>query len=261
MSQPYPRTLERVAEWAADPDVLGVVWVGSRSRGYGDRYADDDLDVLLTPEAHAKVDPAASFVMEREPASDPPRLVFDAYLTSLAALEAKAASTRDLDHWPYERAAVLFARDGRVAAAVAAAAAMPPAFRRARIQHGALDAVLAIARAKKAAWRELPAAHAMLVARGAKALVRVVFALEGRWAPLDHWLDPELGSLADAAGAVPALLDAIVAGRHEALQEALTRLQPALEAEGCPEATGYGAFQARLIHPDRAAERAVHGLD
>lgn len=259
--EPYERTLERVAEFAADPEVLGVVWVGSRSRGYGDAMADDDLDVLLTPAAHAKVDPADSFVMERHPSADPPRLVFDAYLTSLAALQAKAASSRDVDHWPYERARVLFAREPAVEAAVRAAAAMAPGFRQARILHGALDTVVAIARARKAEKRELPVATAMLLARGAKALTRVLFALERRWAPLDHWLDPELASLADPVGAVPALIDAITGGRWEDLQTALDRLQRQLEAEGCPSAGAYGPFQAQLLHPTRAQERAIHGLD
>jgi hypothetical protein len=138
---------------------------------------------------------------------------------------------------------------------------MDPAFRRARIQHGALDTVLAIARARKAERRGLPAATATLVARGAKALTRTMFALEHRWAPLDHWLDPELRSLADPAGAVPALFEAITGGGHAALQQALERLQPRLEAEGCPPAGGYGKFQAELVHPARAAERAIHGLD
>lgn len=257
----YARTRERVMAWADDPDVVGVVWVGSRSRGYGDRFSDDDLDVVLTPAAHARIDPADSFVMELEPTADPPRLVYDAYMTSLEALTAKAASTRDVDHWPYEKAVVLFDRDGRVTHAVRAAAAMDEAFRRARIQHGALDTVVAIARARKTDKRGMPAATATLVARGAKALTRALFALEHRWAPLDHWLEPELRSLADPSGAVPALHEAIVHSSHASLGEALTRLQPLLEREGCPTPSGYGAFQSELQHPARAAERALHGLD
>jgi len=39
----FPRTLERIAHWKADPEVLGVVWVGSKSRGYGGAKSDDDL--------------------------------------------------------------------------------------------------------------------------------------------------------------------------------------------------------------------------
>ena len=257
----YPRTRERLLAWAADPEVEGVVWVGSKSRGHGDQFSDDDLDVLLTPAAFARVDPTDSFVMERDPVAVPPRLTYDAKLTSLAELRAKTGSHADIDHWPYEQAPVLFDRDGEVAKAVQAAAHLPPAFRTARIQHGALDVVLAVARAKKTVMRNLPASTHLLVARGAKALTRVLFALEHRWAPLDHWLEPELASLADPHAAGALLIEALTQGRYEPLQEALTRLQPLLEREGVPEPTGYGRLQMEIMHPARAAERAIHGLD
>ena len=62
----HPRTRERLADWRADPEVRGVLWVGSRSRGYGDQMSDDDLEILLTPEAHARITPGEDFEVERE---------------------------------------------------------------------------------------------------------------------------------------------------------------------------------------------------
>jgi hypothetical protein len=256
----HPRTRERVAEWAADPDVVGVVWVGSKSRGHGDAMSDDDLEVLLTPEAFARLAPADSYEMERDPVAEPPRLVYDAQFSSLAVLQAKVESTRDLDHWPYERSPVLFDRDGSVTLAVRANAVMDPAFRRARIQHGALDTVLAIGRARKTDLRQFPAATAMLVARGAKALSRVIFALENRWVPLDHWLEPELRTLADPAGASQLLVEALTCSSPALLQVALDRLQAQLEHEGFPR-TGLAQFFSEVMHPSRAAERVIHGLN
>ncbi len=257
----HPRTRERVAAWAADPDVVGAVWVGSRSRGHGDALSDDDLEVLLTPAAFARLAPGDSYVTELDPVADPPRLVYDAQLTTLDTLRAKAGSLRDLDHWPYERAQVLVDRDGSVAAAVRAAAVMDPAFRHARIRHGALDTVLATARARKSNKRGFRAATCLLVARGAKALSRVLFALEGRWAPLDHWLEPELRTLADPAGAGPLIVEALTHGRPEPLQAALERLQPQLAPEGFPPPAGYEQFYVEMMHPSRTAERAIHGLN
>lgn len=257
----HPRTRERVGEWAADPDVLGVVWVGSKSRGHGDSMSDDDLEVLLTPEAFRRLAPVDSYAMERDPVADPPKLIYDAQLTSLTVLQAKAASPRDLDHWPYERAPILFDRDGAATAAVRAAAVMPAEFSQARLLHGALDTVLAIARARKTGTRGFPAATAMLVARGAKALSRVIFALEDRWVPLDHWLEPELATLTDSVGAAPLLIQALVETRHEPLQAALERLQPQLEAAGFPPAAQRATFFSEIMHADRAAERAIHGLN
>jgi predicted nucleotidyltransferase len=44
----FPETAARVEAWAADPDVLGVLLVGSKARGHEDNRSDDDLEVLLT---------------------------------------------------------------------------------------------------------------------------------------------------------------------------------------------------------------------
>ncbi|MDB5098133.1 MAG: hypothetical protein JWM80_2554 [Cyanobacteria bacterium RYN_339] len=257
MQTPYPETLERVAAWRADPEVEAIVWIGSRSRGLAGDDADDDLEVYLAPAAFALVDPLDSFVMEPAPGSDPPRLIYDAQLTTLAQLQAKAASSSDPDHWTYERAQVLFDRTGVVTEAAKQAAVMAPAFRRARIQHGTLDALIAVNRIKKSQRRGNEASTRMLVARAVKALSRVVFALEGRWVPLDHWLEPELRTL---GGEAPLLLEGLLGSCYQPLQEALERLTPRLADEGFP-ATDRARFGAELRHPARAAERAIHGLD
>jgi hypothetical protein len=167
----------------------------------------------------------------------------------------------DLDHWPYERARVLFDRHGDVAPAVAAAGRMDPGFRVARLRHGVLDTWIAMRRARKSRDRRYPVAVRALVARGCRALARVVFALEHRWVPLDHWLEAELRTLADPSGVTPRLQEAWLAGHPEALDAALTGLAATLEAEGVP--AGIEPIRAlffELIHRSNAAERAVHGI-
>ena len=104
------------------------------------------------------------------------------------------------------------------------------------------------------------AAGRLLVARGARALARIVFALEGRWVPLDHWLEPELATLTDPASVVPMLLAALREGNPKPLEEALSRLEEPLAAEGVARSDGRRALFLELIHPSKAAERAVHGL-
>src|SRR5690348_10119885 len=107
MGEIFPETAARVAAWAAQPEVLGVLLVGSRSRGHADALSDDDLEVLLTDAAAAARAPTdcSEVLITGEGASR--RMIYDAQYLGRRALEAKAGSPHDLDHWPYERAAVL----------------------------------------------------------------------------------------------------------------------------------------------------------
>lgn len=259
MAQPlFPETLAAIEAWKARPEVLGVVHVGSKSRGHGDERSDDDLEVILTEEAYAALTPAACIEVLVD---DRGREIWDAQMLPLSDLERKAGSTLDLDRWPYERAPVVYDRDGRVAAVVARIGAMPAEFRKERILHGALDAGINARRAEKARSRAQEFAARALIARAALALTRVAFALEGRWAPLDHWLEQELRTLADGAAAAEGIRDALIGAEPAAILRAIATLEPRLAPEGFPtDRPGRQALFAELIHPRRAAERAVHGL-
>ena len=241
--------------------MLGVLLVGSRSRGHDDPTSDDDLEVLLAPAAYARLGPAECLELLEQGEGPTRRLVWDAEYLGLAELEARVDSPFDLDHWPYERARILFDRDGRSTAAVQTLATMDDAFRAARLRHGVIDAVTAARRSARTLERGAgEAAVRMNVARSAKALVRVVFALERRWAPLDHWLEAELRTLEDPAGAGPRIVEAVATGRPAPLLAAIDALWPRLEAEGLPPASARLGLFLELIHPGRAAERARHGL-
>ncbi|HJQ68540.1 MAG TPA: hypothetical protein VKA70_06195 [Blastocatellia bacterium] len=260
MAELFPETAERVKELALRPEVLGVIVVGSKSAGHADHLSDDDMEVILTEEAHALLSPAQCSEVLYAPEGDVRRIIYDAYYEPLSALAHKANSPRDLEHWPYERARVLFDRDGRVSEAVAAARVMTPEFRRARLLHATVDAWVAGRRAEKTFGRGAEAAAHLVIARGAKALSRILFALEWRWVPLDHWLEPELKTLDDAEGAGRLLVDALKGGAAQPLKEAVDALEDRLFAEGVPRPDERIALFLELIHPSREAERMVHGL-
>lgn len=257
----FPRTLERIEMWKSDPQVLGIVWIGSKSRGLGDPNSDDDLEVLLTDAAAARIAPTECSDALIEGEGDSRRMVYDAQMLARSALEAKALSPVDLDRWPYERAPVLFDRDGATALAVQRAGSIDPGFRSARLRHGVLDTWVAARRGIKTQRRGWPVAVRALTARGAHALARIVFALEHRWVPLDHWLEAELATLEDAAGAAPLLCQALLEGAPEPIMTALERLTPALEREGVPvTCEGIHDLFMTVIHPSHSAERRIHGL-
>jgi predicted nucleotidyltransferase len=256
----HPKTAARVAEWSAQPEVVGVVLVGSRSRGHSDKLSDDDLEVYLTDEGFSRLAPTECLEVLVEGEGPERKLIYDTQYTSLTDLRRKALSPHDLDRWPYERAPILFDRDGSITEAVEAAGRMDPDFRHKRLLYGTIDSWVAPYRAAKALKRDQQAAARILVARGAKALSRVIFALEWRWVPLDHWLEAELRTLEDPDGAAPDLVRALVDTDPDALTSALTKLEDRLASEGVPRPAGRRDLFFELIHPSRAEEFAIFGL-
>ena len=253
-------TTERVARWAKQPEVLGVLLVGSRSCGHADALSDDDLEVLLTDEAHALLSPSECIDVLIEGEGDARKLIYDAQYTTLTDLRRKASSPIDLDRWPYERAGVLFDRDGNVAKAVEAAGRMDADFRHKRLLHATIDAWIPPRRAAKTLKRGFEGASRLLVARGARAMCRLVFALEWRWAPLDHWLEAEMRTLQDPSQVCPLIIQSLTTGDPTLLTQALDRLEEALATEGIPRPKERANLFYELIHPSRAEERAIHGL-
>src|SRR5579863_5449740 len=103
MHEIFPQTAARVAQWSEQPEVVGVLLVGSKSRGHDDELSDDDLEVLLTDEAFALRAPkdCGELLFEGND-EERGRLIYDAEYTSFSDLQQKRFSSLDLDHWPYE---------------------------------------------------------------------------------------------------------------------------------------------------------------
>lgn len=255
----FPETRARIERWQSDPDVLAVLQVGSKTRGFHDATSDDDLEVVLTEAAAAHIPPARCIdrLVVGEGAAR--RVVYDAQLAGPQEYVRKLDSPFDLDHWPYERAVVHFDRDGRVGAWVRRLGEMQPEFRTARLRHAAIDAWIAPRRAARTYARGAEASGRLLIVTGARALTRVLFALEWRWAPLDHWWERDLATLADPHGARASLMEAMRTLRPEPLETALGKLDGALAAEGVPAAPAARVeLFLTLIHASNAAERARH---
>lgn len=254
-----PATRQRVADWQRDPDVRGLLLVGSKSLGFADRYSDDDLYVVLTESAYQRRLGSRPFEWFTQRGPGLPQVLYDICYTSVSALSDRLDSPRDVDHWEFQQSELLFDRDGTLASLTQALAAMPRDFRRKRLMHGTLDAHMAQHRANKTSQRG--GAHfivKLLVLRSVQALIRVVFALEWRWVPLDHWLEQELADLADPANVTFLLAEALSTGDRHPVVNAIQQLAPLLEKEDVPG--GGLSLGLMLLHPDAAAERRIHGL-
>jgi hypothetical protein len=256
----FPATAARLTQWEAQPDVLGVILVGSKSRVHADELSDDDLEVLLTDQAFALLRPSecSELVFEAENQTDKP--IYDVQYISFTAVERKLSSPLDLDHWPYEQAKVLFDRNGNVTTTVENLGRMDAAFRHTRLLYSTINAMIAISRATKTLQRGYEGAGHLIVARGAKALSNLLFALEWRWVPMDHWLENELRTLEDPTHAGPLLVEALKIGSPAPLREALDGLEDRLASVGVPRPENRRTLFFELIHPSRAEDMAIHGI-
>jgi hypothetical protein len=256
----FPATAARLSQWKARPDVLGVILVGSKSRVHADELSDDDLEVLLTDQAFALLRPSECSELAFEGEDQTGKLIYDAQYISFTAVERKLTSPLDLDHWPYEQAKVLFDRKGNIATTVENLGRLEPAFRHTRLLYSTINAMIAISRATKTLQRGYEAAGHLIVARGAKALSNLLFALEWRWVPMDHWLENELRTLEDPTHAGLLLIEALTIGKPEPLREALNGLEDRLASEGVPRPGSRRELFFELIHPSRAEDMAIHGV-
>ena len=256
----FPETAERVRGWREDPAVLGVLLVGSKSHEHHDDLSDDDLEVVLSDNAYSRLNPVDCIEVYVQGEGAQRKLIYDAQFVSFPQISAKATSPFDLDHWPYERARVLFDRGGRLLPLVEKLAQLEPEFRRQRLTHATIDAWIAIYRAEKTARRGEAASARVLRVRSARAVARLLFALESRWVPLDHWLAAELKTLPARNGAAAMLVRGLEEDDVSLLKTVLDSLEDDLFAEGVPRPVGRRDLFLELIHPTRSAERAVHGL-
>ena len=256
----FPETAERVSRWWDDPSFLGVLLVGSKSHEHNDDLSDDDLEVVLREEAYAKLRPAECIEILATGEGSQRKLLYDAQFVSLAQLGARANSPFDLDHWSYERARVLFDREGDLLPLVEALGKMDPEFRRLRLTHATIDAWIAVYRAQKTARRGQSASARLLLSRAARALTRILFALEWRWVPLAHWWTAELRTLRTNPDAVELLIAGLEENDPPKLNAVLVLLEQALAAEGVPGPAGRRDLFLELVHASRVEERAIHGL-
>lgn len=255
-----PATIDLIEALVPDERVVAVLLRGSASFGMADDRSDDDLVVVVDQEV-----PGARLLGPRRlvvtvPDGHRTTVVCDAMLQTLAELDRLRRSTADTDRWPFEQARVLHAVDGRAGAAVGRLASMDPDFREQRIRHGLLDVVIAADRARTCEARRQVVEQRLILIRGARALSRVLFAMEWRWVPLDQWLTFGLSTLHDGAACSRLVVDVLSDLSWRPLALAETRLRVVLEDLLPAVRWDRTGLRSALRGPGAHQQRAVHGL-
>lgn len=240
--------------------VDAVLLRGSVALGMYDDASDDDLEIVLSASCGGVDGHTERRLALVWPKSGKGGIVCDAFLTTADELVTRATSALDVDRWPYRQVKILHVRQPAVLHLLERVASMPRSFRTARLRHGVVDMTFACERGRRCARRGQDVERILLVARGARALNRVLFALEWQWVPLDHWLTFGLSRLSDPADCAAFCREAIETGSIDPLHEATERLRVYLSRTGEPSGWTHNELLSVIRRPDGHRERAIHGL-
>src|SRR5688572_18630021 len=127
------RAAELIEPYTREPWVRGIYLVGSASRPFRDQISDYDFEVAVDDDAFARASDDERHVFSIEP-GPPPRVDYEFLLRPWSELEGLVASNRDVDHYPFEHARVLYDPEGALAPLLARIAALPDAVRETRLR-------------------------------------------------------------------------------------------------------------------------------
>ncbi|MBC7092880.1 hypothetical protein H5T53_02580 [Candidatus Bipolaricaulota bacterium] len=198
--------------------MIGIYLVGSASRPFRDRLSDYDIEVAMDDAAYAAtpMEERHVFVIDEGP---PKKVDHEFYLRSWSELVALERSTHDLDHYPFQHAAILHDPTGRLATLFRRLAVLPPGVREVRLKVHYLETVFALGRAAKCLDRDRELAARLILGEAGLALVKLLAVARGSWAPTRHWAAEELRLLGipdDLLGHAAAIL---AAPTHDGLKD------------------------------------------
>jgi hypothetical protein len=238
------RAMDLVEPYTRLPWVRGAYLVGSASRPFRDHVSDFDIEIAVDDAAHAGLSDEEKHVFAMDP-DRPSRVDYEYLLRPWSELEGLAASTRDLDHHPFQHARVLYDPSGELGPLLARIAELPDEVRDARLRVHMLETVAAARRARKCLDRAGGELNLRLLAADAVAsLAKLLFLLEGSWPAMRHWADDELRLLGVGDERLARMRSALAAPAPESLDALAAEARAALDAHGLEFHRDWLAFLA-----------------
>jgi hypothetical protein len=211
--------------------VLGVYLVGSASRPFRDATSDYDIEVAVADEAYDAIPVSERHVFVIDPG--PPRRVdHEFYLRPWSELESLATSTRDLDHYPFGHAAILFDPEGRLASLFARLASLSDEIRETRTRVHYLGFLFGASRAFKCLDRGDTLNTRLVVDEAIQSLVKFLFVSRGLWPSMKHWSKQELRAAGAPDDIVLAAEAELVTPTADGLRALIARVNDEMDALG-----------------------------
>lgn len=183
---PAPGLAALVSGLAGNGSVLGVILVGSASRGQNDEHSDYDLQVVTADPEFRPLNPGELIETLRLPFG-----TVEIQRTSESDFLALKLSPKDCDHWPYQSAKVLFDR-GTIAAEIELIKAMPAATQSERVRLHLFEFYFYANRVEALEARKDKLNLLLACGHAARTAVILASVSRGKWPPLLHWSAQEL---------------------------------------------------------------------
>lgn len=172
--------------------ISAVLCVGSASRSYSDQLSDIDIEVIYDNRQ------PISLTTDALPCigTDDECSVEFSFL-SVDDLCAKRTSLKDIDHWPYQKCALLAPTSPEVLLALNQMAEMPLQVRLDRIKLHYWEYLFLIHRFENLIERGSTINLSAVATYAIVSISKVLFLDEKQWPPLTHWLEHNLLELQD----------------------------------------------------------------
>lgn len=232
MDRKSDRALQLVEPYRKLPWARGAFLVGSASRPFADETSDFDIEVVADDAAYAEMSNGERHVFAMDP-ERPKRVDYEFLVRPWSELDSLRTSNRDVDHYPFSHARILFDRDGDVAPLLADLGRLPDAVRDVRCRVHYLETYMGIRRAQKCLDRRGDELNLRLIAAGAvDGFVKLLFVLHGSWPALRHWASNELRLLGEGEKRIATLVAVLASPERGALDELLEETHRRLDDAG-----------------------------
>ncbi|PEM04816.1 hypothetical protein CN602_06905 [Bacillus cereus] len=177
-----------ISQFKENKDTIGIVLVGSSSRGYQDTLSDFDVEVIVTDSYYNAL--ATNNLFERSMDGK-----VEILLLPESDFKAKKDSPADIDHWPYEFCEILYDPNRILYQEIAQIKHMPPMLGDQRAKLHYFEFLFCIQRTRKLLLRGDELNTRLCVAKSLQILIKLFFVLQNQWVPVIHWSSQNLNDL------------------------------------------------------------------
>lgn len=243
-----------LAPYRANPDVLGIVLVGSASRHYSDDLSDCDLEIITTDYFfYSRTEQEQFFRLKDDK--------IECALVPESDFSAKKHSTADVDHWPYTSCAVLHDPDGYVMNEIEQIVVMPDEVCQARIKLHYFEFLFSARKISRTMQRGDELNVRLVAAQAAMIAVKLLFVLQHHWPPIMHWSAQNLAQLEGIPSTIKPLLVQLLSQPHPAAADQLIKQIDTLLGEaGFPYALARTALENEVGGPAFRLIREQYGV-